>query len=80
VGVGLSLYFASQGSGKVLRPVLAGTVRLLVVAIGGLWLAASGAPAWALFAVVGAAMAAFGLSVAAAVYLTPWGAAAPPTR
>ncbi|MBO0763738.1 MAG: MATE family efflux transporter [Hyphomicrobiaceae bacterium] len=73
VGVGLSLYFASQGSGKVLGPVLAGTIRLLVVAIGGCWLAASGAPAWALFAVVGAAMAAFGLSVAAAVYLTPWG-------
>jgi len=73
VGLGLSLYFASQGSGRVLRPVLAGTVRLLVVAVGGLWLAASAAPVWALFALVGAAMAAFGLGVAAAVYLTPWG-------
>jgi putative MATE family efflux protein len=73
VGLGLSLYFASQGSGKVLPPVLAGTVRLLVVAVGGLWLAASAAPVWALFALVGAAMATFGLSVAAAVHLTPWG-------
>jgi len=72
VGLGLSLYFASQGSGKVLRPVLAGTVRLLVVAAGGLLLTAVSAPVWALFALVGAAMAAFGLSVAAAVYLTPW--------
>ena len=73
VGLGLSLYFASQGSGKVLRPVLAGTVRLLVVAVGGLLLTAVSAPVWALFALVGAAMAAFGLGVAAAVYLTPWG-------
>jgi putative MATE family efflux protein len=73
VGLGLSLYFASQGSGKMLQPVLAGTVRLLVVAVGGLWLAASSAPVWALFVLVGSAMAAFGLSVAAAVHLTPWG-------
>ncbi len=74
VGLGLSLYFASQGAGKVVGPVLAGTVRLLVVALGGLWLAASAAPVWALFALVGAAMAASGLSVAAAVYLSPWDA------
>jgi len=73
VGLGLSLYFASQGSGKVLAPVLAGTVRLFVIAAGGWWLAASAAPVWSLFALVGASMVAFGLSVAAAVYLTPWG-------
>jgi putative MATE family efflux protein len=72
VGLGLSLYFASQGSGKVLRPVLAGTVRLLVVAVGGFLLTAVSAPVWALFALVGAAMVSFGLGVAAAVYLTPW--------
>jgi putative MATE family efflux protein len=73
VGLGLSLYFASQGSGKVLAPVLAGTVRLAVIAAGGWWLAASAAPVWSLFALVGVSMAAFGLSVAAAVLLTPWG-------
>ena len=72
VGLGLSLYFASQGSGKVLAPVLAGTVRLAIIALGGWALTANGAPAWSLFALVGASMAAFGLSVAAAVYLTPW--------
>ncbi len=76
VGLGLSLYFASQGSGKVLAPVLAGTVRLLVVVVGGLMLTAGAAPVGALFALVGAAMAAFGLGVAAAVYLTPWGSQA----
>ncbi|HEX5997972.1 MAG TPA: MATE family efflux transporter [Hyphomicrobiaceae bacterium] len=72
VGLSLSLYFASQGSGKVLPPVLAGTARLAVVALGGLWLAAGAAPLWAIFGWVGAAMAASGLGVAAAVLLTPW--------
>jgi putative MATE family efflux protein len=73
LGLGLSLYFASQGSGKVLQPVLATTVRLWVILAGGLWLTASAAPVWALFALVGASMVASGLSVAAAVYLTSWG-------
>lgn len=72
VGLGLSLYFASQGSGKVVAPVLAGMVRLLVIAAGGWWLAQSNAPEWSLFALVGASMVASGLSVAAAVYLTTW--------
>jgi putative MATE family efflux protein len=72
IGLGLSLYFASQGSGKVLAPVLAGTARLWVVAVGGWWLTATDAPAWSLFALVGASMTAFGLCIAAAVYLTPW--------
>jgi Na+-driven multidrug efflux pump len=73
VGLGLCLYFASQGSGNVLAPVLAGTVRLWVIAVGGWWLTASDAPAWSLFALVGVSMTAFGLCIAAAVYLTPWG-------
>jgi hypothetical protein len=41
--------------------------------LGGWWLATSDAPAWALFALVGAAMTVFGLSTAAAVGLTRWG-------
>jgi len=73
VGLGLSLYFASQGSGKMLAPVLAGMARLLVVATGGWWLATNGAPLWTVFALVAASMTAFGFSVATAVYLTPWG-------
>ncbi|TKW79855.1 MAG: MATE family efflux transporter [Bradyrhizobium icense] len=47
-GVGVCLYFSSQGAAKVGGPVLAGTIRLLLVAVGGWWLAASGAPAWIL--------------------------------
>ena len=73
LGLGLALNFASQGSGRMLPPVAAGFVRLLVIAGGGWWLATSAAPVWTLFALVGGSMVAFGLSVAAAVYFTPWG-------
>jgi putative MATE family efflux protein len=71
-GLGVCLYFSSQGAAKVVGPVLASTVRLLMVAVGGWWLASSGAPAWTLFALVGAAMVVFGLSTAASVGLTRW--------
>src|ERR1700712_349857 len=72
-GLGVSLYFSSQGAAKVWGPVLAGTGRLLIVGLGGMWLALIGAPAWTLFALVGAAMVVFGLSTAASVWLTRWG-------
>jgi MATE family, multidrug efflux pump len=71
-GLGTCLYFASQGAAKVGGPVLASTLRLAIVAVGGWWLASSDAPAWTLFALVGVAMTAFGLSTAAAVGLTRW--------
>jgi putative MATE family efflux protein len=73
-GLGLSLYFASQGAAKVGGPVLASTVRLLVVAIGGWWLNRLGAPAWSLFALVAAAMVVYGLFTAASVRIARWGA------
>lgn len=72
-GLGTCLYFASQGAAKVGGPVLAGTGRLLLVALGGWWLVSIDAPAWTLFALVGAAMVLFGLGVAASVRLTRWG-------
>jgi putative MATE family efflux protein len=72
-GLGVCLYFSSQGAAKVWGPVLAGTGRLLIVGVGGLWLASIGAPAWTLFALVGSAMVVFGLSTAASVWLTRWG-------
>jgi Na+-driven multidrug efflux pump len=77
LGFGLALYFASQGSGKILNPVLAATVRLVVIAAGGWWLTASGAPAWAIFALVSLSMVAYGLATAAAVYFTAWGERSP---
>src|SRR4051812_24591947 len=72
-GLGVCLYFSSQGAAKVGGPVLASTGRLLIVAIGGWWLASSGSSAWTLFALVGVAMVVFGLSTAASVRLTRWG-------
>ena len=72
-GLGVCLYFSSQGAAKVGGPVLASTLRLAIVGIGGWWLASSDAPAWTLFALVGAAMVAFGLSTAASVKLARWG-------
>ena len=72
-GMGVCLYFSSQGAAKVGGPVLAGTIRLVLVGLGGWWLASTGAPAWTLFALVGAAMAVFGLSTALSIRLTRWG-------
>jgi Na+-driven multidrug efflux pump len=71
-GLGLCLYFASQGSGKVLGPVLAATARFALVACAGWWLARAGAPLWTMFALVAAAMAAYGILTAAAIYFTSW--------
>jgi Na+-driven multidrug efflux pump len=72
-GMGTCLYFASQGAAKVIGPVLASTIRLLTVGIGGWWLASIDVPAWTLFALVGGAMVIFGLSTAASIRLTRWG-------
>ncbi|MFZ4757039.1 MAG: MATE family efflux transporter [Burkholderiaceae bacterium] len=77
-GFGLTLYFASQGSGRVLGPVLAATLRLVVVAGAGAWLAARDAQAWQYFALVAAGMAVYGVGTALAVKLTPWGTRRPP--
>jgi Na+-driven multidrug efflux pump len=72
-GMGVCLYFASQGAAKVGGPVLAGTLRLLMVGFGGWWLVSIDAPAWTLFALVGAAMVVFGLATALSIRLTRWG-------
>jgi putative MATE family efflux protein len=71
-GFGITLYFASQGAGQVLGPVLGATMRLAVIAIGGALLAQAQAPGWAYFALVSAAMLAYGLFNAAALARTDW--------
>jgi Na+-driven multidrug efflux pump len=71
-GMGTCLYFSAQGAAKVGGPVLAGTLRLLLVGIGGSWLASIGAEAWTVFALVGVAMVAFGLSCAFSILLAHW--------
>jgi putative MATE family efflux protein len=72
-GFGIAMYFASQGAAKVAGPVLASTLRLLIVVGGGWWLATIDAPASMLFALVATAMFVFGIVTALAVYFTRWG-------
>jgi Na+-driven multidrug efflux pump len=74
-GLGLSLYFSSLGAGKAVGPVMAGGVRLAVVAVGGSLLAYWHAPAWMIFALVGAGMAVYGLCTVLVVKATSWGPA-----
>ena len=71
-GMGLALYFASQGAGRLLWPLLAGLIRL-VVAVGAGWiaLAATGSLAW-LFAALAFALIAYGLTIAGAVARGAW--------
>jgi putative MATE family efflux protein len=63
-GLGLTLYFASQGAGRVLGPVLASTLRLALVAGAGWWLATAQASAQSYFWLVALGMVAYGLSTA----------------
>ena len=72
-GLGLCLYFSSLGAGKAFGPVMAGTLRLVVVAAGGAALAWAQTPPWTIFALVGLGMAAYGLATVAAIRLTSWG-------
>lgn len=71
-GLGLSLYFSSLGAGKAAGPVLAGTLRLAVVAAGGGLLGYLHSPAWMIFALAGLGMAAYGISTVLFVKYTPW--------
>ena len=72
-GMSLSLYFASQGSGRILGPLLAGTLRMAVIAAGGWLLVVNNAPSWTLFALVSFGMVVMGVATAGFVALTPWG-------
>ena len=72
-GLGLSLYFASQGAGRLGWPLMAGFLRLVVAVAGG-WIAGHslgwGLPG--LFAAMSAALVVFGITMAAAVKLGAW--------
>ena len=72
-GVGLCLYFSSLGAGRVGGPVLAGTLRLVLVAVGGWLLARATAPAWTIFALIALGMAAYGAAMIVSMRLSNWG-------
>jgi Na+-driven multidrug efflux pump len=71
-GFGLTVYFSSQGAGRMAGPVAAATLRLAFVALAGSWLTARGAPAWQLFAMVMLAMAVYGVACALALRFSRW--------
>jgi Na+-driven multidrug efflux pump len=72
-GLGLALFFASQGAGKVLWPVLAACVQLAIVVGGGalavLWL---GAPLHSLFILIAVGLTVYGAGTALAIALGAW--------
>jgi putative MATE family efflux protein len=71
-GLGLSLYFASQGAGRLFWPLVTGTVRLLIAIVGG-WLALrfTGSLIW-LFVLLAVGLAVYGLLMLAAVASGAW--------
>jgi putative MATE family efflux protein len=73
LALGIALYFAAQGAGQVLRPVLAGTARLVIIVAGAFLLSATGRLSLdAIFFLVAAAMLAFGALSALAIARARW--------
>jgi len=71
-GMGFTLYFASQGAGRLAWPLLAGMLRLLVAVAGG-WavLRSTGSLGW-FFAASALAMVLYGTVTATAVASGQW--------
>ncbi len=71
-GLGLALYFASQGAGRLAWPLVAGFARL-VIAVGGGWLAlkATGSET-SVFVMLAIALAAYGAIIGIAVRSGVW--------
>ena len=71
-GLGMALYFASQGAARLLWPLLAGSLRV-VVAIGGGWLTLrlTGSINW-LFAALALGLIAYGVTLTVAIISGAW--------
>ena len=71
-GLGLVLYFASQGAGRLFWPVLGNLARLVVAAVGG-WLAIRwGAGLAQVFVAQGLALVVYGVVIASAIAGGAW--------
>ncbi|KQP12149.1 hypothetical protein ASF43_21775 [Pseudorhodoferax sp. Leaf267] len=72
-GLGLALFFASQGAGRMLWPLLGSMARLVVVAIGG-WVCVAllQAPASGFYAVVALSLALYAAIIAGAIWFGRW--------
>ena len=71
-GLGFALYFASQGAGRLLWPLLAGLLRL-IVATGGGWLALrlTGSQGW-LFTALAAGLVLYGVLIPVSILRGAW--------
>lgn len=71
-GLGLSLYFASQGAGRLFWPLLSGLARLTISILGG-WLALrlTGSMTW-LFAALALGLLIYGITIVTAVASGAW--------
>jgi len=71
-GLGMALYFASQGAGRLLWPLLANFARLLIASAGGFFALRWTGSLTAVFVALAVALATFGLINAAAVARGAW--------
>lgn len=71
-GLGLSLYFASQGAGRLFWPFIAGFVRLAIAVGGGALLLRLGGSMPLMFGVLAASLSAYGLIIYMAVRSKKW--------
>jgi Na+-driven multidrug efflux pump len=71
-GLGMALYFSSQGAGRLLWPLLANFVRLLIAAGGGWLVLHGGGGLNGVFLAQTAGLAAFGLIIATAIAMGAW--------
>jgi Na+-driven multidrug efflux pump len=71
-GLGMALYFASQGAGRLLWPLLANFARLIIAAVGGYIALRLTGNLTEVFIALAVALATFGLINAAAVYSGVW--------
>jgi Na+-driven multidrug efflux pump len=71
-GLGLSLYFASQGAGRLLWPLLGGLLRLLIAVLGGALALRLTGSLNGVFAMLALGLAAYGVMVAIAVRSGVW--------
>lgn len=75
-GLGLTLYFASQGAGRMAAPVFAASLRMVATVVGG-WVAVEKLDLGleGVFAAIAVGMAVYGCLMAGLLFIRPWGGA-----
>lgn len=72
-GAGLALYFAAQGAGKPMWPLIFGCGRVLVTVLGGVLAVHSlGGGLEAIYALMALGLALYGIGSALSVYFVSW--------